>query len=136
MTRTKDGPPAGQPRGRRDGLPARPWSRRTAIPGALLGLLTAAGCQNGPATSVVSSAASAPADRTAVSSAGSPAPSASPTGAPVATRAPIWPSVVDDLPGMPPVLDPRNIYAADGPNKLSPAVKGALYRVYVPNGIS
>jgi YVTN family beta-propeller protein len=34
---------------------------------------------------------------------------------------------------MPPVLDPANVYAADGPNMLSPAVAHDLYRVYVPN---
>jgi len=37
------------------------------------------------------------------------------------------------LPGMPPVLDPRDVYAADRPNKLSPAVKDFPSRVYVPN---
>jgi YVTN family beta-propeller protein len=33
----------------------------------------------------------------------------------------------------PPLLDPHNIYAADGPNMLSPAVRGVPYRIYVPN---
>jgi YVTN family beta-propeller protein len=37
------------------------------------------------------------------------------------------------LPGMPAPLDPHNIYAADRPNALSPAVAHDLYRVYVPN---
>jgi len=37
------------------------------------------------------------------------------------------------LPGMPPVTDPTNVYAADGPNLLSPAVAHDVYRVYVPN---
>src|SRR5437868_4834571 len=37
------------------------------------------------------------------------------------------------LPGMPPPLDPNDIYAADKPNQLSPVVKGFLPRVYVPN---
>ena len=36
------------------------------------------------------------------------------------------------LPGMPPVTDPANIYAAAGPNMLSPAVRGMPYRIYVP----
>ncbi len=40
------------------------------------------------------------------------------------------------LPGMPPVLDPNNIYSADGPGMLSPAVKGVPSRVYVPNSKS
>jgi len=34
---------------------------------------------------------------------------------------------------MPPVVDPANIYAAAGPNMLSPAVRGVPYRIYVPN---
>ncbi|MEU0144881.1 hypothetical protein ABZ119_02805 [Streptomyces sp. NPDC006288] len=37
------------------------------------------------------------------------------------------------LPGMPPVLDPSDVYAADRPGKLAPAVKGFPSRVYVPN---
>ncbi|WP_394430244.1 YVTN family beta-propeller repeat protein [Streptomyces sp. SGAir0957] len=37
------------------------------------------------------------------------------------------------LPGMPPVLDPKDVYAADRPGKLSPVVKDFPSRVYVPN---
>ena len=37
------------------------------------------------------------------------------------------------LPGMPPVTDPANIYAAAGPDMLSPAVRGVPYRIYVPD---
>ena len=37
------------------------------------------------------------------------------------------------LAGMPAVLDPNNIYAADAPNNLSDAVKGDPELVYVPN---
>ena len=48
-----------------------------------------------------------------------------PAAAPAAARAP--------LPGMPPVIDPANIYSEIGPGKLSPAVRGDLERVYVPN---
>ncbi|HEY7306651.1 MAG TPA: YncE family protein [Bryobacteraceae bacterium] len=40
------------------------------------------------------------------------------------------------LPGMPPVLDPGNVYSAAGPGMLSPAVKNFPYRVYVPNSKS
>lgn len=40
------------------------------------------------------------------------------------------------LPGMPPVLDPNDIYAADRPGKLSPVVRGFPSRVYVPNSSS
>ncbi|MEV6945849.1 hypothetical protein AB0N07_28425 [Streptomyces sp. NPDC051172] len=37
------------------------------------------------------------------------------------------------LAGMPPVLDPNDLYAADHPNQLSPVVRGFPSRVYVPN---
>ncbi|MGW1160671.1 YncE family protein [Streptomyces sp. NPDC002513] len=37
------------------------------------------------------------------------------------------------LPGMPPVLDPGDIYSADGPGRLSDAVRDFPSRVYVPN---
>ncbi|WP_328433957.1 YncE family protein [Streptomyces sp. NBC_00425] len=52
-----------------------------------------------------------------------------------AVPAPVKPArpVVDGLPGMPPVLDPKDVYAADRPNRLSPVVKGFPPRVYVPN---
>ena len=41
--------------------------------------------------------------------------------------------VSDPLPGMPSVLDSRDIYHADRPNLLSPAVANFPARVYVPN---
>jgi YVTN family beta-propeller protein len=40
---------------------------------------------------------------------------------------------VDTLPGMPPVIDPTNLYSEARAGNLSPAVAGALPRVYVPN---
>ncbi|MFI1963729.1 PQQ-binding-like beta-propeller repeat protein [Streptomyces pathocidini] len=40
------------------------------------------------------------------------------------------------LPGMPPVLDPDDLYAADRPGQLSPAVKDFPSRIYVPNSTS
>jgi len=40
------------------------------------------------------------------------------------------------LQGMPPLLDQRDIYAADRPNNLSPVVKSFPPRVYVPNTVS
>ncbi|HLI84968.1 MAG TPA: cytochrome D1 domain-containing protein [Bryobacteraceae bacterium] len=42
----------------------------------------------------------------------------------------------DPLPGMPPVLDANDIYAADRPNQLSPVVRDFVPRVYVPNTVS
>jgi YVTN family beta-propeller protein len=40
---------------------------------------------------------------------------------------------VQTLPGMPPVLDAGNLYTGTAPDHLSPAVGGALSRIYVPN---
>jgi YVTN family beta-propeller protein len=40
---------------------------------------------------------------------------------------------IETVPGMPPVPDPANLYSEAGTGKLSPAVGGALPRVYVPN---
>jgi len=40
------------------------------------------------------------------------------------------------LPGMPPVLDPNDIYAADRPGMLGPVVKDFPARIYVPNTVS
>lgn len=41
--------------------------------------------------------------------------------------------MADPLPGMPPVLDRNDIYAADKPGNLSPAVAKFPPRIYVPN---
>jgi YVTN family beta-propeller protein len=40
---------------------------------------------------------------------------------------------VETISGMPPVVDPRNLYSETAEGKLSSAVSGALLRVYVPN---
>ncbi|MEU6200204.1 hypothetical protein [Streptomyces sp. NPDC047061] len=59
--------------------------------------------------------------------------------APAATTAAVQPPakkvepVAVGLPGMPPVLDPKDVYAADRPGNLSPVVKGFPSLVYVPN---
>jgi YVTN family beta-propeller protein len=45
-------------------------------------------------------------------------------------------TIQNPLPGMPPVLDPNDIYAADRPNQLSPVVRDFIFRVYVPNTVS
>jgi len=42
-------------------------------------------------------------------------------------------STIDTLPGMPPVSDVNNLYGDAGVNRFSPAVNGALPRVYVPD---
>ena len=49
-----------------------------------------------------------------------------------APSAPAPPSVAT-FPGMPPVVDPSNVYSETGPSHLSPAVRGDLERIYVPN---
>src|SRR5579862_5092830 len=41
--------------------------------------------------------------------------------------------LAQNLPGMPPVVDPRNVYSESVTGKMSPATAGALNRVYVPN---
>jgi YVTN family beta-propeller protein len=43
------------------------------------------------------------------------------------------PGVPDALPGMPPIVDPGNLYSEAAAGHFSPAVAGALSRVYVPN---
>lgn len=40
------------------------------------------------------------------------------------------------LPGMPPALNPKDLYAADRPGELGPAVRSFPPRVYVPNTVS
>ena len=42
-------------------------------------------------------------------------------------------ATVNTVPGMAPVPDANNLYSETGANRLSPAVAGALERVYVPN---
>jgi len=49
------------------------------------------------------------------------------------TAAETAPAKIDGLPGMPPVEDPSDIYAADHAGKLSPVVQDDPPRVYVPN---
>jgi YVTN family beta-propeller protein len=43
------------------------------------------------------------------------------------------PAAIATLPGMPPVLDPSNLYSATGAPEFGPATAAALRRVYVPN---
>jgi YVTN family beta-propeller protein len=51
--------------------------------------------------------------------------------APAASSAP--PARVATVPGMPPVVDARNVYSETAPSRMNPAVKDHLERVYVPN---
>ena len=56
-----------------------------------------------------------------------PAPAPTPPAPPAPAR------VVETVAGMPPVTNPDNLYSDTGADRLSPAVAGALPRIYVPN---
>ena len=58
------------------------------------------------------------------------------TGADVASTPSVPVSADNRLPGMPPLLSPNDVYAADRPNALSPVVRNDPARVYVPNTLS
>lgn len=49
------------------------------------------------------------------------------------TAQPTTTSGIEVVPGMPPIVDPRNLYSETQAGNLSPAVTNALPRVYVPN---
>jgi DNA-binding beta-propeller fold protein YncE len=66
-----------------------------------------------------------PASAPAVAAAAPPA-SAAPAAPPAAPA-------VATVPGMPPVLDAKNLYSEQAAGKLMPAVAGDLSRIYVPN---
>ena len=56
------------------------------------------------------------------------------TAAPAASAAPSSrPAAINTVPGMPPVVDPTNLYSETASGHMSPNVAGALERVYVPN---
>ena len=65
------------------------------------------------------------------SSAAVPPPPTPAIAAPTASATPS--AAVDGLPGMPPVTDPRNVYAAAGAGMLSEAARAAKPLVYVPH---
>jgi len=55
---------------------------------------------------------------------------------PATTAAPVaqtTPGTVQTIPGMPAVIDPKNIYSETVAGRISPAIKDDLARVYVPN---
>ena len=63
------------------------------------------------------------------------APARSPA-APTAQSPPAALPAIVTVPGMPPVVDPANLYSETTPAHLSPAVRDALPRVYVPQVMS
>jgi YVTN family beta-propeller protein len=93
---------------------------------AAAALALASGCTGGSAGRPALSASATPPTSQAASANTTPAG----TGA-TSVRGP---SV--GLPGMPALLDPNNVYAADGPNMLSPSVAHDPAYVYVPNSAS
>ena len=62
-----------------------------------------------------------------------PGPDAHDRGGQCTTPPTTAPAKINTIPGMPPVTNPSNLYSDAGAGMLSPAVKGALTRVYVPN---
>ncbi|MBV6432813.1 MAG: Hydrazine synthase subunit beta [Bryobacteraceae bacterium] len=56
-----------------------------------------------------------------------------PKGVASADRETAAPRKLDLLPGMPPVVDPGNMYSETTADKMSPAVKGQKELIYVPN---
>ncbi|WP_122049000.1 YncE family protein [Asaia bogorensis] len=94
------------------------------------------------AASGVTSQAPAPAATTPAAAPSSSSTPASPTPVapvaqvtpPAATNAPTpVAGAVQTIPGMPAVIDPKNIYSETISGKISPAIKDDLARVYVPN---
>jgi len=104
-------------------------SSRLLPMGCVLALL-ATGCGGGSST-----ASSAP--TSALGMAPTTPPSAAAPSAPTTAPSSAAPSAPPaGLPGMPAPLDPHNVYAAAGPNMLSPAVAKDPAYVYVPNSKS
>ena len=69
-----------------------------------------------------------------VAGAASAVATAAPASAPAAPAAPAATNAAPTVvPGMPPVIDARNLYSETGPTHLSQAVRGDLERIYVPN---
>jgi len=56
-----------------------------------------------------------------------------PGAAPVAQAPAGKVAAVTTVPGMPPVVDPANLYSETAAGRMSPAVAGDLPRVYVPH---
>ncbi|MFN8146103.1 MAG: YncE family protein [Candidatus Nanopelagicales bacterium] len=85
------------------------------------GVLGLAGC--------ATASGSSPASPSVARAASTPEASGTEAAAPVPSSVP----QLDLLPGMPPPLDPRDVYAADRPGDLSATVAHDPARVYVPN---
>ncbi len=95
--------------------------RLGVLPGVLLVLVLSAGCAP-DAPDAAGSGGAHPGAHGAAGAAAGAAPGE------VAV-----PRVLDPLPGMPPVINPRNVYAAAGPGALSEVARTAKPLVYVPH---
>jgi YVTN family beta-propeller protein len=93
------------------------WARRFVVLLTAVGLVAVA-CSGGGGSQADSTGTTAAPGSTE----GSAAPGSSTT-----------PPEIETVAGMPAVTDPNNLYSDTAPRKLSPAVQGALTRVYVPN---
>ena len=98
------------------------WGRRLVIALTALALLAVA-CSDGGGSDQAASTTTTPANGATTQ----------PTTTPPKTTTP---KKIDTIPGMPPVVDPSNLYSETATGKMSPAVKDALPRVYVPNRAS
>jgi YVTN family beta-propeller protein len=92
------------------------WFRRLVVALTVLGVVAVA-CSDGGSRSQDASTTTV-------------APGTSTSGATTSTAAP---KKVATIPGMPPVVDPSNLYSEIGSDKVSDVAKQALSRVYVPN---
>src|SRR5262249_11464177 len=96
-------------------------TKRRATRGVRLGLAVAAAAIGAAALWMVQVRGAAP------ESAGAPASHA------VAAASAAAPAAIATVPGMPPVVDPRNLYSEVSAGKLGAAVANDLERIYVPN---
>ena len=106
-----------------------PRLRRVAVLSLALGAAALVSCSSSTSTPPASQASSRVTLSASPSSAVSSSPSPSPSPQLVGVDA-------NPLPGMPPVSDPRNIYAADAPGNFTAVAKRARPLVYVPDTLS
>ncbi len=94
---------------------------------AIVAAVTVAAAVSGWVAAQTSAAVGKPLSATSSASAASAAKADAPVASPLAAAAPV------PVEGMPPIIDPNNLYSEVRANRMSPAVAGALERVYVPN---
>jgi len=115
-------------------MPTRPSSVRScAIAAAIMAALTllAAACGTPPAELNANTGTTA----ATPNGLGPPGDSSSTDPSNTSTTADPRPKI-ETIAGMPPVVDPGNIYSEAGADNVNPATAGSLFRVYVPNEAS